>query len=337
MNLDQTATNAPCGVRLAGTGSYVPAGILTNDDLSKMMDTNDEWIVQRTGINERRVLDPATESHFSMALAAIRGALEDAKMDGSELDLIIVGTVSMAMTCPSTACRISHEIGAAPAGAFDLTAACSGFLYAMNLADSLIRSGRHKNIGIIGVEALSTIVDYTDRGSAILFGDAAGAAILCADENPNRGCIYQRIEADGRDWKTLYMPEKEEDVFEGDASTNKLCTLRMLGRDVYKFAVTKFQWAIQDALDFTGLAAEDIGVYICHQSNLRIIDSAIEKLGLPRENVFVNIDKYGNCSSASVGLCLDQLRKEGRVPEGKPVVLVAFGGGLTWASSVWIP
>jgi 3-oxoacyl-[acyl-carrier-protein] synthase-3 len=337
MKLDQTAANAPCGVRLAGTGSYVPEKVLSNDDLSKMMDTSDEWIVQRTGIQERRMLDPTKESHLSMTLAAMQRALEDAQMEGSELDLIIVGTVSMSMMCPSTACLISDAIGAAPAGAFDLTAACSGFLYAMNLADSLIRSGRHRKIGVVGVEALSTIVDYTDRGSAILFGDAASAAILCADENPGRGCIYQRIEADGRDWKTLYLPKKEEDFFEGDPSTNKPGTLRMQGREVYKFAVTKFQWAIKDALDFTGLSPEDVGVYICHQSNLRIIDSAIEKLGLPRENVFINIDKFGNCSSASVGLCLDQVRKAGRMPENKPVVLVAFGGGLTWASSVWIP
>lgn len=337
MKLDETASGSRYGVRIAGTGSCVPDGILTNDDLSKMMDTSDEWIVQRTGIHERRICDSTKEGTFTLAHVAIRRALEDAEMDGSELDLLILGTVTMEMTCPSTACRIAAEIGAVPAGAFDITAACSGFLYAMNLADSLIRSGRHRKIGVIGAEALSTAVDYTDRGSAILFGDAAGAAILCADDNPGRGCIYQRIESDGRDWKTLYMPWREQDVPEDDPSTNVMGTLRMQGREVYKFAVNKFQWAIKDALDSTGLTPEDVGVFICHQSNKRIIDSAIEKLDLPRDRVYINIDKFGNSSAGSVGLCLDQLRSAGRVPDDKPIVLVAFGGGLTWATSVWIP
>lgn len=336
MNLDSAVNASAIGVRIAGTGSFIPEKVLTNADFEEMVDTSDEWIVKRTGIHERRVVDPLTQSTFTMSLEAITRALDDAGMKGSDLDLIILATVSMEMTCPSTACRIAAEIGAEPAGAFDLMAACSGFVYAMNLADTLIRSGRHKKIGVIGCDTMSSIIDYNDRGSSILFGDAAGAAVLVADESPKRGCIYQRIQADGNNWHSLYIPKLERDVYSNDPIENKLGAIRMQGRDVYKFAVSKFQWAIKDALENSGLTAEEISAFICHQSNLRIIDSAVEKLNLPKDRVFINIDKYGNSSAGSVGLCLDEMRRAGRIPEGEPFVMVAFGGGLTWASSVWI-
>ena len=337
MNIDVTASASTTGVRIAGTGSFVPENVLSNADLEGMMDTNDEWIQKRTGIKERRLVDPKTQGTYTMSLEAINRALDDAGMEGSELDLVILATVTMEMTCPSTACRIAAAIGATPAGAFDLTAACSGFLYGMNMADTLIRSGRHKKIAVIGCDTMSSIIDYTDRGTSILFGDAAGAAVLVADEDPKRGSIYQKIQADGRDWKSLYLPKREQEVQPDDGSTNELGFIRMQGRDVYKFAVNKFQWAITDALEHTGLKADDISAYICHQSNRRIIDSAVEKLSLPSDRVFINIEHYGNSSAGSVGLCLDEMRRQGRVPEGEPMILVAFGGGLTWASSVWIP
>ena len=337
MNIDVTASASTTGVRIAGTGSFVPEGVLSNTDLESMMDTSDDWIRKRTGICERRIVDPDSQGTYTMCLEAINRALDDAGMEGSELDLVIIATVTMEMTCPSTACRVAAAIGATPAGAFDMTAACSGFLYGMNIADTLIRSGRHRKIGVIGCDTMSSIIDYTDRGTSILFGDAAGAAILVADDDPGRGSVYQKIQADGRDWKHLYLPKRPQELQPDDPVENRLGSIRMQGREVYKFAVNKFQWAISDALEHTGLKADDISAYICHQSNRRIIDSAVEKLSLPSDRVFLNIDHYGNSSAGSVGLCLDEMRREGRIPEGEPMILVAFGGGLTWASSVWIP
>lgn len=325
------------GVRIAGTGSAAPERRLTNADLEAMVDTNDEWIVQRTGIRERRIIDQdAGESQLSLATDALRRALDDADMQGSDLDLIINASVTTAMTCPSSAQRIADTLQAQPAGAFDMQAACSGFVYAINLADSLIRSGRHKAIGVVGCDTMSTVVDYSERALSILFGDAAGAAVLVADDNPGMGCIHQVIEGDGSEWTSLYMPRFEHDVVEGAAGeTTRLGCLRMDGRGVYRFAVKKFIKVIEDSLTETGLTVDDISQFVCHQSNIRIIDSAKEKLGLPDDKVYVNIDMYGNSSAGSVGLCLDQLRKAGKINTGDKIVMVAFGGGLTWASSVW--
>jgi len=325
------------GVRIAGTGSAAPERRLTNADLEVMVDTNDEWIVQRTGIRERRIIDPdAGESQLSLATDALRKALDDADMQGSDLDLIINASVTAAMTCPSSAQRIADTLQAQPAGAFDMQAACSGFVYAINLAESLIRSGRHKAIGVIGCDAMSTVVDYSERALSILFGDAAGAAVLVADDNPDKGCMHQVIEGDGSEWTSLYMPRFEHDVVEGAAGeTTRLGCLRMDGRGVYRFAVKKFIKVIEDSLTETGLTVDDISQFVCHQSNIRIIESAKEKLGLPDDKVYINIDMYGNSSAGSVGLCLDQLRKAGKINTGDKIVMVAFGGGLTWASSVW--
>ena len=330
-------THVPCGVRIAGSGSAVPDKRLTNEDLSKMMDTSDEWIRQRTGISERRIVDPDKgEGQLSLATAAMKNALDNAGMVGSDLDLIINASVTSEMTCPSNACRISAALDAAPAGAFDVLAACSGFVYAINIADSLIRSGRFKSIGVIGCDAMSTAVDYDDRSVAILFGDAAGAVVLARDEDPDRGCIHQVMEADGRTWPSLYIPRKTEDI-PANASPRdaRLGTLRMDGREVYKFAVTKFKNVIKESLDATGLTVDDVAQFVCHQSNIRIIESAKEKLGLPDDKVYINIDKFGNSSAGSVGLCFDQLWQAGKIKEGDIVVLVAFGGGMTWSSSVW--
>ena len=326
----------PCGVRIAGTGSAVPKKVLTNEDLAGMMDTSDEWIRQRTGIGERRICSTDDESVFTLQCRAIRGALDDAGMKGSDLDLIIAASVTSEMTCPSNACRVATEIDAAPAGAFDIVAACSGFVYAMNLADSLIRSGRHRAIGVIGCDAMSKAVDYEERTVSVLFGDAAGSAILVRDDDPLKGSIFQTMEADGSSWPSLYLPRKESDVPPGSTETSiRMGKLRMDGRDVYRFAVSKFKNVIKEALKATDLKVDDVSEFICHQSNIRIIESAKEKLGLPDDKVYVNIDRYGNTSAGSVGLCLDELNKAGRLVEGETIVLVAFGGGLTWASSVW--
>lgn len=327
---------AACGVKIAGTGSAVPDRVLTNADLEKILDTSNEWIVQRTGIHERRVVDPKTQGTFTLARDALKAAIHDAGMKPTDLDLIINASVSSEMTCPSNACRIAHELGTAPAGAFDLVAACSGYVYALNVGESMIRSGRYNTIGIIGGDAMSTIVDYDDRAVSILFGDAAGAAILTRDPNPDLGCLYQSLHADGTMWESLYMPRREQDIPEKDRDNPiKMGCLRMNGREVYRFAVTKFREVIEDALEQTGLAIDDVSQFVCHQSNIRIINAAKEKLGLPDDKVHINIDRYGNSSAGSVGLCFDQLWKAGKIKRGDIVVLVAFGGGLTWASSVW--
>ena len=328
----------PFGVRIAGTGSSLPATVLANADLEAMVDTSDEWIVKRTGIRERRICDRAAgEGAFSLECAAIKNALDAAEMDPGELDLLIVGSLTSEMRCPSNACRISDAIGAAPAGAFDLNAACCGYVYSLNLADSLIRSGRHRAIGVIGCDVLSPFIDYEERTVSILFGDAAGASVLVRDdEHPERGCIYQKIEANGKGWESLYLPRREEDIPPGAAASDvRLGYLRMNGREVYKFAVKKFQEVIEDALESTGLGVEDISQFICHQSNIRIIQSAKEKIGLPDEKVYINIDKYGNSSAGSVAVCLDEVTRSGKIKPGDHVVIVAFGAGMTWASGVW--
>jgi 3-oxoacyl-[acyl-carrier-protein] synthase-3 len=324
------------GVKMRGIGSWAPEGVLTNDDLVSMMDTSDEWIQKRTGVLERRVLDPDREDERHMATEAMRRALDDAGLEGRDLDLLIHASVTSEMTCPSNACRIAAHLEMTPAGAFDLVAACSGFVYGLNLADTMIRSGRYKRIGVIGSDALTTHNDFTERSVSILFGDGAGAVVLERDEDPSRGCMYQTMGADGEDWGMLYMPNHPHEVPEWDRATPiRLGCLRMHGREVYKFAVTQFQEVISDALSKTGLAVDDISQFVCHQSNVRIIESAKEKLGLPDEKVRVNIDKYGNTSAGSCGLVLDELYREGLVKDGDYVVFVAFGGGLTWASCVW--
>lgn len=324
------------GVRMAGVGSATPDRVVTNSDLARHVATSDEWILQRTGIERRHFCTPGKESEFTLARDAMQRALDDAGMSGSDLDLLIHASVTMEMVCPSNACRIASAIGATPAGAFDLVAACSGFVYGLNLADTMIRCGRARTVGVIGCDALSSIIDFEDRSVSILFGDGAGAAVLRADENPDRGCLYQTMGADGGGWPSLYLPRRPEDVPRGhEDHPARIGTLRMNGREVYKFAVNKFREVIEDALEQTGLGVDDVAQFVCHQSNLRIIESAMEKIGLPPEKVHVNIDEYGNTSAGSVGLVLDEVRRAGRVGPGDVVVFVAFGAGLTWASSVW--
>jgi len=323
------------GVRIAGTGRAVPAQVLTNDDLAKIVDTSDEWIAQHTGIRARHKAADH-ETVFSLGRDALLEALDRAGIKGEELDMIIVASVSGEMLCPSTAARIGEAVGADDAAVFDLAAACSGFLYGMNLADTMIRCGRADRIAIIGVEVLTRLVDWSDRTVSIIFGDGAGAAVLVADPDPRKGCVHQTMHGDGRLWRTLYHPKVPRDVPDNDtANPIRLGYLRMHGREIYKFAVTRFQEAIREALERTGLKVDDVQHYICHQSNQRIIESAIEKLRLPPERVYVNIDRYGNTSAASIPICLDELFEAGRIESGKPIVLVAFGAGVTWASCVW--
>jgi 3-oxoacyl-[acyl-carrier-protein] synthase-3 len=327
------------GVRIAGTGSCLPETRLTNRDLSLLMDTSDEWIRQRTGISERRIVDlEKGESATVLSSRALQRALADAKMEARELDLVIVATVSGEMTCPSTACRVAATIGAGHAGALDISAACSGFVFALNTAHDLIRGGNYRTIGIVGCDVLSQLMNYSDagRGVAILFGDAAGAAVLRATDDLGLGIVAQSMHADGSRWGDLYLPSAQRDLpKDADRTIVRTRCLQMNGREVYKFAVTTFVKLIEETLAKAGIGAEDVDHFVCHQSNARILESARERFGIPAEKMYVNIDRVGNTSAGSVPLCLDELRSQGRVKDGEVVMFVAFGGGLTWGSSLW--
>lgn len=325
------------GVRIAGTGHAVPDKVVTNDDLSKLMETSDEWIVQRTGIRERRMCDASKgETNSWLCTRALTAALGDAGMPASELDVIVLGTVTGEMACPSVACRVGAAVGATNAAAYDVTAACCGFVYSLNQAHALIRSGQARTAAVIGCDVMSTVLDFDNRAVAVLFGDSAGAAILRATDDISRGIIASEMHADGSRWRDLYIPRSQKDIPEGaDAAVVKLNSLQMNGREVYKFAVGTFCGLIESTLKQAGLRAPDVDMYVCHQSNARMLDSARERFGLPREKFYMNIDRYGNCSAGSVPVCLDELRKMGRCRDGDIVMFVAFGGGLTWASSLW--
>ncbi len=324
----------PCGVRVLGTGSAVPDYILGNEELAKEHGVDPNWIEQRTGIIERRICSEDVGT-FELQCQALKAALSDSGLEGSDLSLIICSTVTAEMTCPSNACRVAAEVNAKPAGAFDLVAACSGFVYAMNVADCLIRSGQYKTIAVVGCDAMSKLTDRKDRGTSILFGDAAGAVILTSDEDPERGCFYQKMNANGDPWPALYIPSTESQVVEGDIATTQLGMLRMHGKEVYKFAVSTFTRITEELLRETGLKPEEVTQFICHQSNMRIIESAQEKLGLSDDQVYKNIRYFGNSSSGSAALCFDQLWQARKMKYGDTIVLLAFGGGLTWSSSAW--
>lgn len=327
------------GVRIAGTGLGLPPEVLSNSDLESLMETSDEWIRQRTGVIERRRSDPyKKESATYLAAEALTNALKDASLEPSELDLIIIATVSMEMTCPSTACRVGDLIGAGTTGGYDLTAACCGFVFGMNSAYSLIRSGAYKTIGVVGVDVLSEFIEYNThgRGTAIIFGDGAGAAVFTATDDATKGVIAQKMYGDGSKWRDLYIPRKERDYPEtGHPQEHKNGLMIMHGKEVFRFAVKTFPQIIQETLDEAGLSSDDISMFICHQSNARILEAARERFGLPEEKLYVNIDRFGNTSAGSVPICLHELRTQGRLQEGELVMFVAFGGGLTWGSSLW--
>ena len=321
------------GAIIAGTGSCLPEKRLTNDDLSKMVATNDEWIVQRTGIRERRVVGPG-ESTATLATAASLNALAAAELEPRDLDLIICGTITPEMSFPSTACFVGAALGLKSTPAFDISAACSGFIYTLETASNFIKAGAYRNVLAIGAETLSRVTDYTDRGSCILFGDGAGAVVLKRCDDPHRGVIYSSLHADGNGWEMLYCkPGSRHPVDEAMLAGRKQY-MQIKGREVYKFAVQRFEELIEDAMVKCDLTADKIKLIVPHQVNQRIIDSAMTKLGLPPEKAFVNIDKYGNTSAASIPIALDEAWRAGKISQGDVLVFVAFGAGLTWANAV---
>jgi 3-oxoacyl-[acyl-carrier-protein] synthase-3 len=306
---------------------------LTNEDLSKMVDTNDEWIVQRTGIKERRIVGEG-ETTASLGIAAARRAVEASGLVPTDIEAIICATITPEMVFPSTACFIGAELGMIGTAAMDLSAACSGFIYAMTTGASFIKSGQFKNVLVLGAETLSRIVNYKDRASCILFGDGAGAIVMQRSEEAGRGLIYSQLHADGRGGEVMKcIPGSRFPICEEMIARDEHF-MQIRGREVYKFAVTKFEELIEEAMRACELTADQVKLIIPHQVNMRIIDSALEKLGMPREKAFINIDKYGNTSAASIPIALDEAWRSGKVKRGDVLIFVAFGGGLTWANAV---
>lgn len=318
---------------ILGTGSHVPDRILTNQDLEAMVETSDQWIIERTGIRERRI---AAENEFTshMAAQAARAAMDNAGIKADEIDLILVGTVTPDNFFPSTACHVQRIIGAKNAACMDISAACSGFLYCLEIAHQFIGGGSMGTILVIGADKLSSIVNWTDRNTCVLFGDGAGAAIL--RHRPGaRGIITTYMGSDGNLADILHMPGGgcACPTTTGNIGQN-LNTLHMNGRETYKQAVTSMMRAANTVLDRCGLTARDIKCVIPHQANLRIIEAMADRMDLTLDNFHINLDKYGNTSAAAVAIALDEAARSGRFQRGDTILLVVFGGGLTYAASV---
>jgi 3-oxoacyl-[acyl-carrier-protein] synthase-3 len=318
---------------IIGTGSSLPERIMTNSELEKIVDTDDEWIRTRTGICERRVADENTATSDLSTAAALK-ALENAGLKPEDIDLIIVATVTPDMMFPSTACIVQKNIGAFNAAAFDLEAACSGFLYGLSVAENFIKTGYCRNVLVIGAETLSKIADFSDRNTCVIFGDGAGAAVV-SEVPEGYGILSTHIGADGRGGHLLTQPAGGSRIPASIESVqNRQHYIKMDGSEVFKFAVKIMGEAAEKALEKCGLTKEDIDYLIPHQANIRIIESATKRLKISKDKVYVNIDKYGNMSSASVAIALDEANRKGFLKDGDRIVLVAFGGGLTWGSAV---
>jgi 3-oxoacyl-[acyl-carrier-protein] synthase-3 len=323
---------------IIGTGSYMPEKILTNDDLSKIVDTNDEWITSRTGIKERRIA-AADQATSDLASEAARRAMADAGVTAEDIQLIIVATVTPDMFFPSTACFVQKKIGAMNAVCFDISAACSGFLYALQVARHFINTGNRTTALVIGAEKLSSLINWQDRNTCVLFGDGAGAVVIRRNDEgginaPGR-VLSTVMGSDGNLADLLKVP--------GGASACPITpenvlsrpnTIHMEGRETFNHAVTRMLEAAQQALEMAGLKTEDVALVIPHQANARIISAIADRLNLPLDRVFMNLDKYGNTSAATIPVALDEANKAGRLKKGDVILLVAFGGGFTWASSV---
>jgi 3-oxoacyl-[acyl-carrier-protein] synthase-3 len=320
--------------RIIGTGRGVPPRVLTNADLMKMVDTSDSWIVERTGIRERHLLEPGLAAS-DLATEAGRNACKAAGVDPATVDCIIVGTVTPDCPFPSTATFVQRKLGAAAGGcAFDLSAACAGFIYGLSIGDAFVRRGQYKRVLVVGVEVLSRIVDWTDRGTCVLFGDGAGAVLLAPDDDPRRGILSTHLYADGNFTDILYQPGggSREPASEGTVADKKHF-VKMNGREVYKHAVRNMAAASKTALDANGLSAADVAWVIAHQANIRIIEGVSDRVGIAMDRFYINVERYGNTSSASVPTALDEALEMGKIKSGDLLIFSALGGGLAWASA----
>ncbi len=318
---------------ITGIGSYLPGKVLTNYDLEKMVDTTDDWIIQRTGIRERRIVENGMVTS-DLAVQASNMAMEDAGVTPKDIDMIITSTITPDYFFPSTSCQVQHKIGATRASAFDILAACSGFVYALSVGQSFVNSGTVGTVLVVGAECLSKVTDYTDRTTCILFGDGAGAVVVQKSQKKHE-ILSTTLHADGSQWDSLFMqaggaknPASLESV------QQRMHYIQFKGREVFKSAVNIVTNMVRETAVKNNIELTDIGLIIYHQSNLRIIEAVMDRLNLPMDKTFVNIDKYGNTSSASIPIAMDEARKAGRLNKGDILLLVAIGGGLTWGVSV---
>jgi 3-oxoacyl-[acyl-carrier-protein] synthase-3 len=315
---------------IKGVGSYLPSKILTNADLARLVDTSDAWIVERTGIKERRIAAPG-EATSDLALAAAKAALADAGMEAGRIELIILATATPDQTFPATAATVQAELGIIGAPAFDLQAVCSGFIYGLATADSMIKTGQASSALVIGAEVFSRILDWTDRSTCVLFGDGAGAFVLEAGEGSgtvaDQGILASRLHSDGRYRDKLYVDG-------GPSTTGTTGVLKMEGRDVFRHAVINIASVIDETLADQNIKAEDIDWFVPHQANRRILEGTARKLGLREESIVITLDKHGNTSAASVPLAFDAAIKDGRIKRGDLVLMEAMGGGFTWGATL---
>jgi 3-oxoacyl-[acyl-carrier-protein] synthase-3 len=311
---------------VAGCGAYLPARVVTNDELAKRIDTSDEWIAQRTGIRQRHIAADG-ELTSDLAIAASRRALEKAGYDGADMDIIVLATATPDNTFPATATKVQAALGMNGGAAFDVQAVCSGFIYALAMADNMIRLGQANRALVIGAEVFSRILDWDDRGTCVLFGDGAGAVVLEAADGGERGVLSTHLFSDGRNYESLYVDG-------GPGSTGTAGFLRMAGKEVYRHAVVRMAESVDQALDANGLGHDDLDWLVPHQANLRIIESTGKKLHLPMEKVIVTVDRQANTSAATIPLALAEACDDGRIVKGQLVAMTAMGGGFTWGSAL---
>ncbi len=319
-------------IALLGTGSYVPARIMTNDDLSHVVETSHEWIFTRTGIRERRIAAEG-EATSDLAAAAAERALADAGVAAAQIDLVIVATLTPDLPMPATACIVQKKLGISThAACFDLNAACSGFLFALDTAWAMLGSGRYRHALVIGAEKLSSVIDWSDRTTCVLFGDAAGAVVLGPSRTPDAGLVGTKLYTEGGLTDLLCIPGGGSTPLTPELAAKR--TIQMKGREIFKIAVREMEDAARDILEQHHLKADQIACVIPHQANLRIIDAIAQYLELPLDRFYVNVDRYGNTSAASIPLAIDEARREGRIRPGDLTLLVAFGAGLTYGSAL---
>ena len=319
--------------RIVGTGSYLPEKVLTNEELEKIVDTTDEWILTRTGIRERRITANG-EASSTLATNAARRALDMAGVSPEELDIIVVGTVTPDMFFPSVGCLVQDALGAKKAVAFDLSAGCSGFVYGLSVADNFLKNGQYKKALVVGTENLSKVTDYQDRGTCVLLGDGSGAVVLVAEEG-HQGILSTHLHSDGSYKDLLFQPGGGSQIPPTyESIDNRMHYLKMDGNKLFKIAVKSLEDVVLEAIAHNNIKDSDIDLLIPHQANLRIIQAIAKRLNLPEEKVFVNIHKYGNTSSASIPIALDEANRAGRIQEDNLLLLNAFGAGLTWGSAL---
>lgn len=317
---------------ILGTGAYVPKRVLTNADLERMVDTSDTWIIERTGIRERRVVEPG-QACSDLAVEAAQRALIAADVAASEIDLILLATCTGDSPLPSTACLIQHRLGANRAAACDISAACCGFIYALAIADAYVKNGM-RHVLVIGSEVMSAITDWTDRNTCVLFGDGAGAVVV-GQGTEGSGILSTHLHANGGLSDMIQVPGGgSREPASKEVLEEKRCFIKMKGNETFKIAVKSMEEATKEALDANKLEMDDVDLFIPHQANMRILNAVAQRLGLAREKLMINLDRFGNTSAASIPLALDQAVQEGRIHKGSVVLLAAFGAGLTWASTV---